>query len=113
MMMAIGMTGSISRTDEEFEGGEGWRGRGGSATNSRNSRLAGMSKFDDEFEHGENVERVPTTTPILGEPEDVEGPTRNPRNARMVRTLGVGDEFEKQEDGKDRKKARGHYRTRI
>ena len=69
MMMAIGMTGSISRTDEEFEGGEGWRGCGGSATNSRNSRMAG--------------------------------------------TLGVGDEFEKHEDGQDRKRAQGHYRTRI
>jgi len=31
----------------------------------------------------------------------------------MVRTLGVGDEFEKHEDSKDRKRAQGHYRTRI
>jgi hypothetical protein len=37
----------------------------------------------------------------------------NSRNARIVRALGVGDEFEKHEDGKDRKRARGHYRTRI
>ena len=99
MMMAIGMTGSISRTDEEFEGGEGWRGRGGSATNSRNSRMAEMSKFDDEFEHGENVVRVPTRTPILEEPEDVEGPTRNPRNAGMASMSRFDDEFEERKDG--------------
>jgi hypothetical protein len=57
-----------------------------------------MSKFDDEFEHGENVERVPTTMPILEEPKDVEGPTRNPRNAGMASMSRFDDEFEERKD---------------
>ena len=50
--------------------------------------------FDDEFEHGENVERLPTT-PLFEEREDVEGPTKNPRMSRF------DDEFEECNDGED------------
>ena len=64
----------------------------------------------------------------MEEPEDVEGPTRNPRNAGMAsmsrfddefeerkdgEDAGVGDEFEKHEDGKDRKRARGREGTIV
>ena len=56
--------------------------------------------FDDEFEHGENVERLPTT-PLFEEREDVEGPTSNPMNVGMARISRLGDEFEGHKDGED------------
>ena len=56
--------------------------------------------FDEEFEHGENVERLPTT-PLFEEREDVEGPTKNPRNVGMARMSRFDDEFEECNDGED------------
>ena len=52
--------------------------------------MAGMCL--DEFEHSENVERVPTT-PLFEEREDVEGSTRNLRNVGMARMSRFNDEF--------------------
>ena len=54
----------------------------------------------DEFEHGENVERVPTT-PLFEEREDVEGSTRNLRNLGIARMSRFDDEFKERKDGED------------